>query len=366
MAKANAANERIKREYFAFLKEAKGRDEATLDRVAMSLARFEDSIRRRDFKRFHREQAVAFKRRLGEAINARSGERLSKATIHAMLRDLRTFFEWLAREPGYRSKISFSDADYFNLSDKDVMIARARREKAIPAIQQVEHVLAAMPAETVLQRRNRALVAFASLTAARVNALASFQLGHVDLASGFVDQDARHVRTKFGKSFRTYFMPVCEGALEIVEGWICELRNDHLWGSGDPLFPSTLMRLSETGGFQPIGLARHGWATTGPIREVFRGAFESVGLPYFHPHLFRDMLVHYAMALKLSPEQMKAWSLNLGHDHVLTTFTSYGGMTVHHQGKLIQATSKRGTAGVEMDNDALLAAIAAKLTKAAC
>lgn len=43
MARHNAANERIKREYFDFLREAKGRDESTIDRAAMALARFENS-----------------------------------------------------------------------------------------------------------------------------------------------------------------------------------------------------------------------------------------------------------------------------------------------------------------------------------
>ena len=38
MSKHNAANERIKREYFGYLKAARGRDEATIDRVAASLA----------------------------------------------------------------------------------------------------------------------------------------------------------------------------------------------------------------------------------------------------------------------------------------------------------------------------------------
>jgi integrase len=358
MPKANAANERIKREYFTFLKEARGRDEATVDRVAMSLARFEDSTGRRDFKRFHREQAVAFKRNLGEVVNARSGEKLSKATVHALLRDLKNFFEWLSREPGYRSKITFSDADYFNLSDKDVAIARARREKDFPTVPQVERVLATMPAGTALERRNRALVAFASLTAARVNALASFQLRHVDLAGGFVEQDARHVRTKFAKTSRVYFMPVCEGAQVIVEGWIAELRDDHLWGPGDPLFPSTHMGLSETGGFVPVGLARRGWASTGPIRDVFQRAFESAGLPYFNPHLFRDMLVHHAMALDLTPEQMKAWSQNLAHEGVLTTFTSYGKVPVQRQGELVRKT---GAAGSPDAGNAIAAAGTAQL-----
>ena len=127
MTKHNAANERIKRDYFRYLVEARGRDEATIDGVAKSLARFEEATRGRDFKRFNREMAVAFKARLAQAHNARTGERLSKATLLSTLRDLRAFFFWLAHLPGYKSHIRYDDADYFNLSDKDVTIARARR-----------------------------------------------------------------------------------------------------------------------------------------------------------------------------------------------------------------------------------------------
>ena len=145
MTKSNPANERIKRNYLRYLEEARGRDEATIDRVAKSLARFEEATVHRDFKRFHREQAMAFKRRLAVAVGVRSGEKLSKATVHSTLRDLKAFFEWLSREPGFRSQIAYSDADYFNLSEKDVAIARARREKAAPTAEQVQRVLEAMP-----------------------------------------------------------------------------------------------------------------------------------------------------------------------------------------------------------------------------
>ncbi len=64
MLKHNAANERAKRLYFAFLKEAVGQNEATIDAVAKALARFELDTDFRDFKAFHYEEAVAFKRRL--------------------------------------------------------------------------------------------------------------------------------------------------------------------------------------------------------------------------------------------------------------------------------------------------------------
>ena len=39
MTKYSPANERIKREYFAYLRDAKGRDGATIDGVARALAR---------------------------------------------------------------------------------------------------------------------------------------------------------------------------------------------------------------------------------------------------------------------------------------------------------------------------------------
>lgn len=361
--KANAANERVKRDYFQFLKEAHGRDEATIDGSAKALARFEISTGRTPFKRFHREQAVAFKRKLAEAVNARTGERLSKATLLATLRELRAFFLWLAREPGFKSHIAYSDADYFNLPDKDVAVARARREQRAPTLVQMRAVLAAMPAETVWERRDRALVAFAIVTGARVSALATFRLGHVDIEGGFVDQDARAVQTKGAKTFRTYFMPVDDNAMAIVADWARELENEHHWGLDDPLFPATQMSQDECGGFLPAGLAGNGWASSEPVRAAFRRAFAAASLPYFNPHSLRTMLVRHAMTLDLSPEQMKALSQNLGHADVLTTFTSYGSVPTHRQGELIRALAEKsnGAGDFTPEHMAALEALVARI-----
>ncbi len=271
------------------------------------------------------------------------------------MRDLKTFFEWLAREPGFRSHVEYSGADYFNLSEKDVAIARARREKAVPSLEQVNQVLAAMPVATVLERRDQALVAFTAITGARVMALATFRLGHVDLNKGFVEQDARTVATKFAKSFRTVFMPVCDGALEIISNWVGELREVHFWGPADPLFPATAIGVGEAGGFESKGIARQAWKSSGPIRDVFRRAFKSADLPYFNPHSFRDMLVRHAMTLDLSPEEMKAWSQNLGHSDVLTTFTSYGTVPLHRQSDLIRARSASVETPINRNADVMAA-----------
>ena len=359
MTKHSAANERIKRDYFAYLKEALGRDEATIDGVAKALARFEESTKAREFKRFHREQAVAFKAALAKATNSHTGERISKGTMLSTLRDLRAFFFWLAHLPGFKSHIQYADADYFNLSDKDVAVARGRREKRVPTLAQVHHVLSVMPAVTILERRDRALIAFAALTGARVAALVSFQLGHVDLAGGMVEHDARTVRSKFAKTFPTWFMPVGGEALAIFTHWVAELERDHHWGRDDPLFPATQMGLDAIGEFTPVGILRSGWRTTQPINAIFRRAFERTGLPYFNPHSFRDMLVRHAMTLNLSAESMKAWSQNLGHADVLTTFTSYGQVPAHRQGELIQALGDPRPALDTLNDPNVVALIAA-------
>ena len=357
MTKPNAKNERIKRDYVLYLEEAKRRDPTTADRVLKSIVRFEESTLRRDFKSFHRKQAVAFKRRLSEALNARTGERLSKATVHSILRDLHAFFFWLAHLPGYKSHIAYADADYFNLSDKDVAIANARREKRVPTLLQVELALNAMPADTPLDRRNRAVMAYSVVTGARVAALASFRLGDVNLEEGFVDQDARHVRTKFSKSFRTILMPVSDVAMSIARAWHEEMNTDVSRGPQDPLFPGTEMGLSAESIFAPQGLGREPWTTTGPIRDIFKAAFASAGLPYFNPHSIRDMLVRHIMTLDLPVETLKAWSQNLGHQGLLTTLTSYGSVAGPRQAELIkQGLPKPGARKNQLPDAEVIAA----------
>jgi integrase len=336
MTTHNANNERIKHKYFAYLKEAKRHSEPTVDASAKALSRFEVYIRRRDFKTFHFQQAIAFKRHLAEERGQQSGENLSKATLYATLRQLKQFFQWLAREPGYKSRIQYSDAEYFNLSDKDTRIATAQREQMAPTLEQVKHVINTMSASTEIGRRNRALIAFTILTGARDSAIASMKLKHVDLIANSVNQDAREVDTKFSKTFVTYFFPVGDEIRRIVAEWVSFLREAMSWGNDDPLFPATRIALGATRQFEVLGLERSHWQSASPIRMIFREAFVSAGLPYFNPHSLRNTLVQLGQEICRSPEQYKAWSQNLGHEKVLTTLTSYGQVRCQRQAEIMR------------------------------
>jgi len=330
-------NERIKRQYFVFLKEAKGQSEATVDAVAEAVARFESDTQYRDFKTFHFEQAVAFKRRLANRDSRATGGKLSKATQYGTLAHLKRFFQWLAQQPGYKSRLRYSDAEFFRFSDKDTRVATARRERPAPTLEQVKHVITCMPDASPVERRNRALLAFALLTGARDSALASIKLKHVDLAAGSVFQDAREVNTKFSKSFTTFFFPVGDEIRRIVDDWVSYLRHDMLWGLDDPLFPSTRVELGDKLHFEAVGIERKAWTTAAPIRAIFKRAFEAAGLPYYNPHSLRSTLVLLGQTVCRTPEDFKAWSQNLGHEGVLTTFYSYGSVATRRQGEIINA-----------------------------
>ena len=220
---------------------------------------------------------------------------------------LKAFFKWLAGQPGYKSRIGYSDADYFNSSANDERIAKAVRERPVPTLDQILHVLGSMSVATVLERRDRALIAFTLLSGARDNAIASLKLRHVDFQSRLVNQDAREVRTKTRKTFVSAFFPVGDEVEQIVSDWIAELQTAELFGPDDPLFPSTAIGINGEGHFAPTGLSRKNWSNAAPIRKIFRAAFENASLPYFNPHSFRKTLVSLGQTRCRTPEELKAW-----------------------------------------------------------
>lgn len=336
MTKHNAENERIKRKYLTFLKQAKGQNEATIDSVAKALSRFENYNKYKNFKAFHYQQAISFKEHLAKHKNQKTGKPLSLSTMNGTARHLTAFIEWLSQQTGYKSRISFSDAQYFNLSEKDTRTAKAVHKKPVPTIEQINHVLNIMPNTTAIEKRDRALIAFTLLTGARDSAIASLKIKHVDINMDMVYQDAREVNTKYSKTFTTYFFPVGDAVYRVVAEWVEYLKNEHLFGNDEPLFPKTKTGVGASHNFEAIGLTKEHWSSAAAIREIFKRAFTLAELPYFNPHSFRNTLAVLGEQRCQNPEQFKAWSQNLGHEGVLTTFYSYGEVQDNRQADIFK------------------------------
>jgi integrase/recombinase XerC len=334
--KFNAGNERTKHRYLGFLTDAKRLSSATADQVAAALADFEATTGFKDFAQFRSEQAQSYKRKLDKATNPKTGRPLAKATISSRLAALKAFFQWLALQPGFKSRVNYSDAEYFNPSANDERIAKANREQPVPSIEQIRHVLDAMPGISDIERRDRALVAFTLLSGARDNAIASMSLKHVDLERRRIRQDPREgVSTKNAKTITSTFFPVGKDIEAIVRDWIQHLESGLLWGPDDPLFPTARVDVGPSGHFENVGLHRKHWKNAAAIRKIFKEAFGRAHLPYFQPHSFRKTLATLGERICPTPEAFKAWSQNLGHEHVLTTFTSYGCVSQQRQDQIL-------------------------------
>lgn len=337
MTKPNPKNERIKRRYMQYLRSARRLSEASIDKALAAVDRYEDSIKRQDFAKFHIEKAMAFKSKLDAEINPATGRPLSKGTTGTLLKAVRAFHIWLADQEGYRSRIRYSDADYFNASNYDRKLAKAADTRPSPSLDQVHRVLARMPTVTSIDRRNRAIVAFLILTGVRDGAAIGLKLRHVDLDGRTVRQDPREIGTKFAKAMTTTFFPVGGEAEAIVAHYIEHLRREELWSPDDPLFPKTRVERSNSGGFRAMGLDRAHWSTANALRDIVKNAFEEAGMPPYGPHSFRKTLARLGEERCRTPEEMKAWSQNLGHEDVLTTFRSYGQVHDERQREIMSA-----------------------------
>ncbi len=339
--KFHPLNERIKQTYFLFLKEADQKAASTIDGIRKAILRYETDTGFKDFKTFNQKQVIAFKKHLSTTKAVRTREPISKSTMLSTTNALKAFFKWLAYQPGYKSKIHVPDIEYFNMSEKEVRMAKAPKFKDFPTFEQVRKAIFSMPSATDIERRDQALIAFALLTGMRDGAIASLSLKHIDMTRDpvLVLQDPNEVKTKFSNRIDTFFFPVGDDIRNIALDWINYLKNEKHYGMNDPVFPRTKIGQDENHAFEAQGLEPVHWTTASSIRRAFRTAFENAEIRYFNPHLFRDTLTHYGQQICKTPEEFKAWSQNLGHENVLTTFISYGKIDPHRQGEVLKGLS---------------------------
>ncbi len=340
MVKYNAENERIKRLYFEWEKEANGKSLSTVDNMRNAIYLFEEFTKFKSFKLFNKNDAVSFKKHIAQKLNQRTQEPISKTYLLHTANNLMNLFKWLQAQKGYKKKINLADIAYFSLSEKDMQTAQSVVTKKVPTLNQIEHVIKNMPIATEVQRRDRALVVFLILTGIRISAAASIKLKHIDIEQAYVEQNPNEVKTKFGKKILTYFLPINDYFKDILAEWINYLKNEKLFDYDAPLFPKTILELDENKQFIRETLDVAPWQSTNSIRKIIKKAFQAANLPYYNPHSFRDTLVRHYSKICKTPQDFKAFSQNLGHNSPLTTFTSYGHIDEYNQGEIIKRLGK--------------------------
>jgi integrase len=340
MTKFNAENERLKRRYLEWEKEANGKSNSTVRNIQNYLYLYEEYTCFKDFKLFNKNDAIGFKKHLGQKKALRTRSLVSKAYLLHAARSLNAFFKWLSGQQGYRRAIPLSNIAYFSLQAKDIQAARASKSKRYPTLEQIEHVVKCMATETDIQKRDRALIAFFAISGARIQAVASFKIKHISLVEGRIEQYPDEVKTKNSKLIITYFFPVGELLTQVFIDWVNFLKKEKLFDDESPLFPCTKLSLNTNDKFSRTQLDTTAWKSTTSLRKIVAAAFQQAGLGYYNPHSFRDTIAQLGYRFCKTPEEFKAWSQNIGHNNPLTTFTSYGTVDEHRQGEIIKTLDK--------------------------
>lgn len=326
----NPANERLRREYIEHLRDARNLNDKTIDAAMRHLTEFEAFIRGRDFATLTKSQAKTFKEYVNQRPSKAGGEPLSASSVVHTLADIKAFYDWLSTTQG--RKIDPEAIARLSPPRRTRLAARTQLETPQPSPDYVRQMLAAMGNQTVLERRNRALVAFVFLTGMRVAAVISLRCKHVRPEARQVSQDARVVNTKFGKTMLTSWFPVGNDIEQIVIAWL-EERIASGATPDAPLFPAA-PRHSLPGAVQ-IERERF-WSTSEPAREIFRTACRAAGIDYINPHLLRGVLMRLGLKTCTTCEDLKAWSQNLGHEKLDTSLIHYGKLDTHRQNEIMQ------------------------------
>lgn len=328
MSKAKAKNEKMKRKYFDWLAGAEGYSEKTLDAIEKAIWKYEEFTKDADFAEFNSKIAQQFKKHLGTRPNTRSGGTLSLPTQYHTLRHVNSFFMWLSGQSGYKSKIKPLDVRYLRLTKEESRKATSPAHPKYPTLSHIKK-LCAFEIETEIDRRDRAMIAFAALSGMRDLAIISLPLGCFDPNTLHVEQDPKFgVQTKFSKHITTVLFRFDQQLLGYVLEWERYLREQKLFTDADPLFPATNVELkSETEhAFTAKGVEAKFWASAGTMRKVFQDRARQQELEYFSPHKFRHFAISEAQKYAHSAEELKAVSQNVGHENLGTTFFGYGHM----------------------------------------
>ncbi len=259
---------------------------------------------------------------------------------------LAAFFKWLQQQDGYR-RLNASLHGYFALPRKQMAKALVLPPKAYPTIDEAISLVKNMPARTLMEQRNRAIVAFAFSTGLRAGALITLKMKHLDIEAERVLQDGTQAHAKNGKSYWVKWFIGTEPLQSISIAWV-ESQPHRGFSANDALFPAGTQLSVQASGHNPINPMR----TISAVSEAFLIASAGVKQNYT-PHATRHSLKVLGDQLCRTPEERQAWSGNLGHENEIVTQTHYGKMPPERRSELMDQINASPT-GSSVNNELML------------
>lgn len=325
MTKIIYQNELRKREFFEHLKGAEGFAESSVNMFAEAIDQWQVFSKGEDFVNFNKTKAIEFVSWLKTRGSKTPSGQVSLATQYNYIRRIKRFLQWLSDQPSYR-KILKSDINFLRLSKKDIQIATSGTTKQIPTLEEFKKIIESIEVKSEIDNRDRAMICLTLITGIRISALISLKMKSFDKKNKLFDQNpADGVKTKNSKRIPTTFFPIGWDNAELYFIEWYEYLESKGFQSEDPIFPSTLNLVSsENHSYSKEFISKEFWSGTNGARKIFEKRCKNADLHYFNPHSLRHAVVNILSKIRLTEEEKKAISLNLGHANIGTTFGSYG------------------------------------------
>ena len=311
----NKVNDRILHDWLQFA----GRwDQKTISAKLATIRLFEDFCGGKAFSKLTNDDVVRFRDSLKASVETTAETPLSISTIRHRASHLKSFLEWLVEQKGYQG-LNKSLPGYLALPKKFDAAGLTERDRYVPTLSEATQLIEDLPCRTLKQRRDRAMVAIAFLAALRADTVTSLRVKHLDPASRTVVQDAKSSRTKNGKSLRINFFPLPDVFSKVVCDWKEEVLGLGL-SEEDALFPEERFMVRwnrpKHGKSIPVMTSTHA------ISSAFEMASKPLG-KRVSPHCAKHCIGNLSMEACKTPEELKAWSMNMGHESEDVTLRYY-------------------------------------------
>jgi len=313
MLKYNEKNVRIIRHFAEAMQSMGHLTDATINGALKALKAYQTFTRFNDFANISISEIQGFKQHIIQAGKSRS-------TLDHFLHDLKRFFSWLSEEKTY-THIDRRMLDAFTLSKKDKAIIKADKPIQCASFENTQKMIRAMPSNNIRDIRNRAMLSLTFMTGARNKALVTLKFKSFDPKENILHQDPRDgVLTKNLKYIRSVlYTAVGDDIAKMFLDYYDIVTHEYNFTAYDPLFPSLEQAHDDKAGFTTGGLSRNAIQSYTTVNKILKQAFMAVDMPYYSLHRFRNTLTNHLLSKPRTEEEIKAFSLNLGHEHIKTT-----------------------------------------------
>ena len=296
-------------------------DVKTTDSHLAAIRYFENILDGKPFKRITVGDVSKVRDDLKRRATLDAPDSLSASSIKHIASHLRMFLDWLMKQDGFK-RLPKDASDHLNFPRAILASAAQVKQKEFPTILEAENLLSAMPFETLVDQRTRALFALPFLGALRPDTLVSLRIEHFDIEKRRIVQDGRVGRAKAGKSFEIVWFPVPKVFEVAVIDWAQTLR-DLGYRDDDALFPHVkflkhrpLMRESVR---KPVPVM----STYHVATKAFEIACRNSKVKYT-PHAAKHTIAGERNTRSLTQLQRAALSANMGHANERITEQHYG------------------------------------------